>query len=204
MILVVCAVADELRAFVPRRDVEIIAVGVGPVEAALGTARALAGRHVTLAVNAGIGGGFRARTKIGDAVAVTESHYVDLGLEGGGAVHLPGGIVIADRVGADAKLLARYAKIPRAILGVGVTSATITTSDERAHELETRYSPTSEAMEGFSVLRAAQLARIPAIELRGISNFVGNRAASNWDFRAGAAAVVAMLESFIDSFALRG
>ena len=37
-----------------------------------------------------------------------------------------------------------------------------------------------EAMEGFSVMRAAQLAAIPALELRVISNEVEEPSRSNW------------------------
>jgi futalosine hydrolase len=40
-------------------------------------------------------------------------------------------------------------------------------------------------MEGFAVLRAAERAGVPAIELRGISNRVGARERSGWDFEAG-------------------
>ncbi|GAC1409410.1 MAG: futalosine hydrolase [Candidatus Velthaea sp.] len=199
MILVVCAVAQELAAFKTRPNVEVVAVGVGPVEAAIGSARALAQAPYRFAINAGIGGGFRARAAIGDAVAVTQAYFADLGLEGGGTLNLPGGVTLADRIAGDRDLLEWYGSaIPHGRRGVGVTSATITTSDARAAELDARFLPSTEAMEGFAVLRAAKLAGIPAIELRGVSNYVGNRAASEWNFRAGASAVVAALEGLLD------
>jgi len=53
-------------------------------------------------------------------------------------------------------------------------------------------------MEGFAVLRAAQLAGIPAIEIRGVSNLVGERESNGWDFRAGADAAVATTGAFLD------
>ena len=43
MILVVCAVADELGGFA-RGGVDVVTVGVGPVEAAIGALRALSAR----------------------------------------------------------------------------------------------------------------------------------------------------------------
>ncbi|GAC1413723.1 MAG: futalosine hydrolase [Candidatus Velthaea sp.] len=198
-ILIVCAVAQELAAYEGRPGVDVIAVGVGPVEAAVGTTRALARVPYRFAINAGIGGGFRRRTAIGDAVAITEGYFVDLGLEGGGTLNLPGGITLANHIAGDGDLLEWYGSaIPHGRRGIGLTSATITTTDRRAADLDARFSPSIEAMEGFAVLRAAKLAGVPAIELRGVSNYVGDRAASEWDFRAGAAAVVAALATLLD------
>jgi hypothetical protein len=39
-----------------------------------------------------------------------------------------------------------------------------------------------EAMEGFGVLRAAALAGVPAVELRAVSNLVGEADRSRWRF----------------------
>jgi futalosine hydrolase len=199
VILVVCAVAAELRSFASRPGVDVVAVGVGPVEAGIGTMRAICNQRYRYIVNAGIGGGFRGRAKVGDAIAVTEEHYADIGLEGGGALNLPDGITLHDHVTSDEALLMSYrARVEDALFGIGVTSATITTTDRRAKELG-RFTPTVESMEGFAVLAAAANADIPAIELRGISNLVGVRAESEWDFRAGAAATVRALEAFIEA-----
>jgi futalosine hydrolase len=204
MILVICAVAAELRAFKSRAGVDVVAVGVGPVEAGIGTMRAIAQHKYRYVINAGIGGGFRGRAKVGDAVAVTDECYADIGLEGGGELNLPGGVTLRERVASDAALVAAYrSRIGDALLGTGVTSATITTTDVRARRLAKRFAPTVESMEGFAVLAAAASAKIAAIEVRGISNLVGNRATSEWDFRAGAAATVRALEQFIDIVAAK-
>jgi futalosine hydrolase len=40
-------------------------------------------------------------------------------------------------------------------------------------------------MEGFAVLRACNRNGIPAIQIRGISNRVGERERSGWNFQAG-------------------
>lgn len=200
MILVICAVAAELRGFA-RDGVDVIAVGVGPVEAAIGTARALAARSYGLAINAGIGGAFSGRAAVGDAVAVTHDRYVELGREDGGELSLPSGLQLVGTALSDSALLERLESAsPSGTLhfGPAVTSATITTSDARAKALAASYSPLAESMEGFAVLRAAALAGVAAIELRGISNIVGDRAASQWDFRAGATAAVRALTTFLD------
>ncbi len=198
MILVVCAAAAELRGFA-RAGVDVVPVGVGPVEAALGTLRALAGKSYRLAINAGIAGAFAGRAAVGDAVAVTDETYVDLGREDRVALALPDGLHVEANCESDRAQLACLRDAATALVfGSGITSATVTTSDARAATLAARFAATAESMEGFAVLRAAALANVPALELRGISNMVGDRARSQWDFRAGAAATVRALDAFLD------
>ncbi len=197
MILVVCALLPELRYFEPREGVEIFGCGVGPVEAAAETARKLAERRYDAVINAGIAGAFRERARIGDAVLIREETLAELGLEGGGALSLPGGAKLVERCEAGAALFAQ-ASSSGLVTGCGLTVAQITTTDATARRLRERYAADVESMEGFSVLRAAALAHTPAIEVRGISNYVGDRAASEWNFEAGARAAAAGLVAVLD------
>ncbi|HZW53381.1 MAG TPA: futalosine hydrolase [Candidatus Elarobacter sp.] len=198
-ILVVCAVAQELAALAPREDVEVLATGVGPVEAALRTAQALASKRYDAVINAGIAGGFRDRCTVGDAVVCSREDYAELGLEDGTAFPLPGGLKLVRHVEAEPGLLRPFlAGLIPVIVGRGVTSAVVTSTTARALVLAHRFRADVESMEGFAVLRAAQLAGVPAIEIRGVSNLVGERATNEWDFRAGAAAAVATTDALLD------
>jgi futalosine hydrolase len=198
MILVICAVTAELRGFA-RDGVDVVAVGVGPVEAAIGASRALLAKPYEFAVNAGIGGGFAGRADIGDAAAVTHDHYVEIGREDRGPLALPGGLALVASAAGDTRLLECLMANGAVVrIGCAVTSATITTSAARADALAQLYAPVTESMEGFAVLRAAAVAGVPAIELRGISNVVGDRATSGWDFRAGSTAAVGALNALLD------
>lgn len=172
---------------------------MGPVEAALGTARALAAKPYDAVVNAGIAGGFRDRCTVGDAVVCAREDYAEIGLEDGTAFPLPGGLQLVRSVEADETLLRPFVNglIP-VIVGRGVTSAIVTSTTARAFVLAHRFRPDVESMEGFSVLRAARLAGVPAIEIRGVSNLVGERESNGWDFRAGAAAAVATTDALLD------
>jgi futalosine hydrolase len=196
---VVCAVAREVAALRGRPEVEVVAVGVGPAEAALGTARALDAGSYDAVINAGIAGGFRDRCSVGDVVVCAREDYADLGLEDGSAFPLPDGVELVRTVEADRSLVQPFLDglIP-VILGRGVTSATVTSTDERALVLAHRFRADVESMEGFAVLRAAQVAGIPAIEIRGVSNVVGSRANNGWNFDAGAEAAVATTDALID------
>lgn len=197
MILVVCAVRAELRGFAERPDIEVVVSGVGPVEAAAACARAVATARYDAVVNAGIGGAFRGRARIGEALLVAEERFVDLGLEGGGPLLLPAGERIVDRAFASDDAIARCAGLPYRIAS-GVTVARVTTTDATAARLALEYDADVESMEGFAVLRACERAGVPAIEVRGISNYVGDRKTSGWDFAAGSRAAVAALEALVD------
>ncbi len=184
MILVVCAVAQELAFLAPRPGVEVLVAGIGPVESGLAVARRLARGDVTLVADAGIAGGFPGRAAVGDAVAVVRERYADIGLEGGGALSLPDGVRLTETTAADAVLTARLVEAGL-VAGDGLTSACVTTTDARMQRFADAYEPTVESMEGFAVLRAAAAAGVRAVELRGVSNRVGDRARSGWDIRSG-------------------
>ncbi len=195
MILLVCAVANELAFFAPRPDVALLVTGIGPVEAATSVARRLASGDISLVVNAGIAGGFRGRAAVGDTVVVARETYPDLGREDGGALALPPDVSLIASEESEPLWVARLARAGL-IRGEGITSAAVTTSDERAARFAESASPTVESMEGFAILRAARLAGVPAIELRGISNLVGDRAKGGWDIRAGIRATEHALATF--------
>lgn len=204
MILVICATEQE-RAYLPARDgVVFLVCGIGPVEAAIATADALARAPYELAINAGIAGVFPGRGEVGDAFAVADALYADLELEGGAP--LP--FALAGRAESSAVALAPFrdgriaAHIGQAAtrIGRGLTTATITASDRRAALLAQRFDCDLEAMEGFAVLRAAARAGVPALEVRGISNVVGRRTTNRWDFKRGAGSAGAVLAAFLDAW----
>jgi len=134
--------------------------GVGPVEAAAATARALALRDWRAVLHIGVAGG--RDLAVGTLVIGGEAIYCDLSAA----------IQLVDRVAADARLIAAAQQVlPAApILPIG-TSATV---GAPGHELSV------EAMEGFGVLRAATLAGVPAVEIRAISNMIGDVDRSRW------------------------
>jgi nucleoside phosphorylase len=135
--------------------------GVGPVEAAAATARELATRAPEKVVHVGIAGG-RGITP-GGLVIGGEAVYADLSSE----------IPVVDRIFPDGELLDRIrTAVPEAlVLPIGTSGAV---GGLRAGDLRV------EAMEGFGVLRACELAGIPAVEVRAISNELAEGDRSRW------------------------
>ncbi len=195
MILLASAVEAELRFWREREGVERLVTGVGPVEASCTLAAALARGSYRLVVNAGIAGVFDGAAQIGDGVVVTDD-TMELAQENGAPLALPDGIELVETARSSPGLVAQLQSLGFAALR-GITVAHVTSSDTTARRWAERGAQV-ESMEGFAVLRAAERAGVPAIEVRGISNRCGNRAASGWDFAAGVAGLHRVVDALFE------
>jgi futalosine hydrolase len=192
MILLTCAVERELAFWRSRPDVRRLVTGVGPVEAACTVSAALAQADYSLVVNAGIAGTLDDAIAIGEA-AIVGGERLELALENGAPMELPDGEAIVEDVLSDPALVGRlHVDGFRVVRGITVTR--ITTTEETASRYA-RLGAQVEAMEGFAVLRAAQLAGVPAIELRAISNRCGAPERADWNFAAGFAGVERIVQA---------
>ncbi len=196
-ILVVCAVVQELQALELPAHIETFVCGVGPIESAIALAAHLAKNSYDLVLNVGIAGGFAPHVDVGSQVIVTAEHYVELGREDGVELVLPEHATICARLQLERPQLTRLDE-SAIVLGPAITSATITTSHARAASLRLRFpGVVSESMEGFALARAAAQAKIAFMQLRGISNRVGDRASAGWDLQTGFAAAAALAREVI-------
>ena len=194
MILVTCAVGKELEFFRAKPHVEMLVTGIGPVEASAAVSRALAQSAYDLVINAGIAGAFEGAADVGDGVVVSDDFF-QLDLETGSPIALPDGARVIDRAGSDLNLVDRVVELGfRSVRGVTVTRVTAT--DESAKRLA-QLGVGVESMEGFAVLRAAEIAAVPAIEVRGISNIVCERSRSRWSFQAGTTGLEKVLNALL-------
>lgn len=197
MILLAAAVEAELRFWQPREEVATLVTGVGPIEAACVLAAALASSRYRLVVNAGLAGTFDGAARIGDGVVVGDE-TIELNLESGAPLTLPAGMKLIDSASSAVPLVARLHGKGFPVLR-GVTVARVTSSEATARRLAGELGAQVESMEGFAALRAAALAGVPAIELRGISNRCGDRERSGWNFTAGLAGLERIVNAFFES-----
>ena len=172
----------------------MLVTGVGPVEAAASVSRALAQSRPELVINAGLAGAFKGCGDIGEGVVVSDDSLA-LCLETGVPIELPDSASVVDRASSDLALVDRLVELGfRSVRGVTVTQ--VTALDGTAARLAAQ-GVGVETMEGFAVLRAAEIAGVPAIEVRGISNFAGDRGRSGWDFEAGARGLERVLNALL-------
>jgi nucleoside phosphorylase len=140
--------------------------GIGPVEAAAATARALAERRPDGVLHVGLAG----RHGFGEPELVigSEAVYCDAAAPS----------LVPARAEPDAALLdAARAAFPRApVCPIGTTARV---GGSSGCEIE--------AMEGFAVLRTCELAGIPALEVRAVVNEITEPDRALWRFEDGLA-----------------
>lgn len=170
---------------------DLLVAGIGPAAAAAGTATALALGQYDVCLSLGICGAFRGTADIGDVVVATELVAADLGADS------PGGFLTVGALGwdedtapVDAALLRSVAgRLGTVVTGPVLTVSTVTGTRARADELAGRHGPVAEAMEGWGVVAAARPRGLPVLEVRTVSNLVGDRDTATWDFPAAFAAL---------------
>lgn len=180
-ILVVAATARELAT--PGGWLAL-QCGVGPVEAAAATAHAIAELAPAAILHVGIAGARRQRA-LAPATLVMGSHsqYCDLNVPAAWApstLTTPSWLVLA--------LQRAIPNAPTLLIGTSARVGGTTQCDV-------------EAMEGFGVLRAAQRAGIPAIEVRAISNDIEEPDRTRWHFDAAFAAMTAATPQLVHAIA---
>jgi futalosine hydrolase len=172
-VLVVAATEREL-ALLP--GIDTFCCGIGPVEAALHTARAIEDRRPDAVVHVGIAG---SRTLEPPALVLgSEAVYCDV-------IDPASTLPRVERVRPDGALLERVrAALPEAHVVPIATCAKV--GGGTGFDVE--------AMEGFGVLRACELAGVPAVELRAISNSPDDADRTRWRFDEAFAALAVALQ----------
>lgn len=164
--------------------------GMGATNAARATTMLIERASPSLVIVFGIGGAYPGSGPgIGDVVLAEREIYADTG------VALPGGVQGVQAIGIpllrkggreyfnefplNTELLGATAG--QLQQGVFLTVAAATGTDQRARELQSRHAAVCENMEGAAVAHVCAFYGVPVIELRGISNMVGERDLGKWD-----------------------
>jgi futalosine hydrolase len=177
-VLLVAATKRELSGH------EGLACGIGPVEAAARTTHALSEERPEAVLHVGLAGGVD--LEAGVLVVGTEAIYADI------AAAIP----VVSRVEPDAQLVAAVrAAFPDAAALPIATRAAVSGPSNRLLQGDARI----EAMEGFAVLRACELAGVPAVEVRVISNELGEPDRSRWELERGLDTLAAALPRLLDA-----
>ena len=188
------------------RECFFLATGVGPVLAAvnfgfflgqtLGRGQADASSPLAV-VNAGIAGSFcLQKTPLGSLALANGEAWPEYGVAGASGVNArelgfpllaksdDGQEAIWDRMSLDpgAAFTAMGLRQPESCIpGLSLTVAGVSGDPARVAALRERYDPLTENMEGFSLALACRCRHIPFVELRAISNAVGERNKGAWD-----------------------
>ncbi|GFK92389.1 Futalosine hydrolase [Fundidesulfovibrio magnetotacticus] len=206
------------RACLAGREALLLVTGVGPLNAALEVGAALEaaraeGLELSGALCLGVAGSFdSARAPLGSAVLADAELYPDYGVAGPGQLADANDFGFAQWEGPSGRVFQRLGLVPgeaaRAMdlalpdnwpRGLFVTSAAVTASAVRAEALAARHGALAENMEGFALALACLARGLPFLEVRTISNAIGERDRANWKLHEALAGLEAALDALLGS-----
>jgi futalosine hydrolase len=130
------------------------------------------------------------------------------GIESGGVFPLDGLLVaaalevVADAAARDdesAFAAIRPEQHPRVLAGPCITASQVTGVTSEAEELGARWEALAESMEGAAAAHVCALYGVPFLEVRGISNLVGDRDRARWQVRRAVAAASWATRAIVDA-----
>lgn len=188
-VLLVVATPQEAE-FFGNLGARVVVCGVGAVNAALSTYAAALEERPTLVLNVGIGGAYpHSGLEMGETACSSAFVYAGLGAQDGidfldlEQLGFPIHPDTFNRIPAwdGARDWAEHLSIR---CGDFLTLETVTGNLGTLSRLEQRFPDALiEGMEGAGVAHAALRLGLPALEVRGMSNFVGLRDRSSWRIR---------------------
>ena len=202
--LVVPAVDAEAKAVGTTVDGRTVVAGVGRTNAAAATTLAIiAHGPFDCVLSVGLAGALPgSNLQIGDIIAADTCVYAEEGIATPDGFHdmatlgWPLGDFEGNEVPCGPDLLRRLSDV-LPICRIA-TVATCSGTDALANEIASRTHCVAEAMEGAAVVHAARLLKVPAIEIRVISNTTGDRGLQKWDREAALISLAEAMPSVLD------
>jgi futalosine hydrolase len=178
----------------------VLIAGIGSMSTAYWLTKTVASKRPDMMIQAGIGGSYSTDYPPGSAVLINEEVTGDLGVEENndfkdvfdmGLPQITDPYTGKSLINNNVELLQQQ-NLP---LVKAVTISEITTRQQRIQQLQQKYQPVVESMEGAAFHYVALTEKIPFIQLRTISNFVGERDKTKWKMKE---AIVLLNEKLIE------
>jgi futalosine hydrolase len=163
--------------------------GIGMLAASFALTKLAIEDKPDLIIQVGIAGTFDTTQPLGTVVVINEETLGDLGVEEDGKWK----DLFDLKLEKSSYHPFEKRKLPNQwltkynLLGLqevsGITVNEISTNQERIQKLMKKYNPTIESMEGAALHYVARETSIPFIQIRAISNYIGERDKSNWQMK---------------------
>jgi futalosine hydrolase len=177
---------DYIRQHQLEGRVEVLITGVGLTAATYGLTRRLATRRPSLIIQAGVAGALNPELALAEVVRVRSEVIGDEGVKENGQFHslFELGLAGTDNPPFLAGRLVNKGIEPynTAQLRVvdGVTVNQVSTDEEQISYYRDRLGAEIETMEGAALHYTALMEGVPFLQLRAISNYIGERDKRNW------------------------
>lgn len=169
-------------------NVEVLITGVGLMTATYALTKAVALRRPDLIIQAGIAGTFDESQILGTVVAVRSETVADLGVQEGNVFLSLFDLKLLNENNhpwTHGKLTNTNSLISSCRLPVvdGITVNEISTNKERIEHYQKTFNASVEGMEGAALHYVGLMENIPFLQLRSLSNFVGERDKAKWKMK---------------------
>lgn len=194
----VCKQLEETNFRVQNHQISVSITGIGSMMTAYNLTKSICQQRPDFIIQAGIAGSLDANLSAPTVVIVKEEYLADLGAAEGNqfADIFDLGLLKDSMMPFNNRKLVNPTSLNQYGLPqvIGITVNEVSTSVERIEWYQQRYYAAVESMEGAALHYVALLESIPFIQLRAISNVVGERNKENWNMQE---AITALNESLI-------
>lgn len=172
-----------------KSSLDILICGIGMVSAASYTAFQLAKSNYDLAINVGIAGSFDRQIKIGELVYIKEDSIAWQGAETENGfedifdirLHQLNDFPYTQGWIACHTDLSVYPGLQNLVQVRAITVNKVNGTEKSIAEISKQYRASVESMEGAGFMFACEVAQVPYLQIRAISNFVEKRNKANWN-----------------------
>ena len=160
--------------------------GIGQVAATFQLTQLIEKQQPDIVIQLGIAGGFSKELHLSAAVAVETEYLADMGVEEKQTFHSIFDMQLADenafpfhqkKLSNPHKHLLEKSGLKK-VTGISVNQ--ITTSEKQINYYKAAYHPSIESMEGAAFHYCCLMKNIPFLQIRAISNLIGERDKSKW------------------------
>lgn len=194
-ILLATATAFEIKPFVEyysqskdTRNVDVLITGIGLTASIYHLLKQINIKRPSLVIQAGIAGCFDKRMKLGEVVAVKKEVIADQGVVEKKKLNtlFDMGFVKPNQFPFKKGWLVNDNEVLKKVKLKKVSAVSIneiTTSKEKIRLYRAGFDPAIESMEGAALHYTCLMEKIPFIQLRAISNYVGERDKKKWQMK---------------------
>lgn len=189
-ILVIAATKAEIEPFTgSNKNVEILITGVGVPSTIYLLQKKLLQKETDLVIQAGIAGSFTEAIDLGDVVSVKQDTFADIGMEEKEQFTSIFNSGFTDKDAfpfndgwlINSNDLLNSLSLPTV---KGITVNKVSDSLVQKQQLIKGFAPQVESMEGAALHYVCLQENIPFIQIRSISNFIGERDKSRWKLKS--------------------
>jgi len=187
-----------------RFKVQFHQTGVGMLATAVSLTKLVLDEKPDLIIQAGIAGSFDTTVPLGKVIIVNEETVGDLGVEEDGKWKDVFDLKLEkssyppfERRKLPNPWLTKFnlLKLPEVN---SITVNEVSTNTERIQQLIKKYNPVTESMEGAALHYVCRQANIPFVQIRAVSNYIGERNKANWKMKEAIDNLNQVLLKYID------